>query len=70
MTVMMLRWSWLIKIGLSLALGYADALVSHEVVSKIPTWFIMTYSTPIEFFMINGIIRSLQRIYKRFKNAR
>jgi len=70
MMVMMLKWNLLVKITFAVILGNADAIVSHQVMTKIPIWAIDIYAIPIEFVFMNGVISGLKIIYKRVKNAR
>jgi len=67
---MMLRLNSLVRILTAVILGNLDAVISHAVTPKVPIWFIDLYAIPIEYVIVNGLITTLTKVYKRIRNAR
>lgn len=55
----------LVKIGLSTALGFIDAIISHGVEPKIPIYITMIYSVPIEYLFVTPIFIAVKRIARK-----
>lgn len=69
-TVMILRWNLLAKIITAAVLGNLDAVMSHQIVKNVPILLIDIYAIPIEYFIVNNVIQTFNKIIKRVRNAR
>jgi len=68
--VMMLRLSLLVKLSVAVLLGNLDAIISHQIVKNVPIWFIDLYAIPIEYLIADSVLRAVDKVIKRVKNAR
>jgi hypothetical protein len=67
---MILRWNLLAKIITAAVLGNLDAVMSHQIVKNVPILLIDIYAIPIEYFIVNNVIQTFNKIIKRVRNAR